>query len=256
MTDVASTGPPRLPDLANLRDVGGLPTGDGRRTRSGRLLRSATPFYLDAAQAAVLADEVGVRLRIDLRSRGEVDGATSEHLAAVEHDVLHAPVRSGSSFAVDPTGEEGTGPVEVMTAHYLRFLEHSPDAFEAITRAVATPGRTPALVHCTLGKDRTGVTVALLLSAVGVTDEAIVADYARTEGQNVDLLDRLLGLPGYAERIAALPAEALGAQPATMTAFLAGLQATHGGAAGYLRSVGVEDAVLDALDRQLVEEER
>ena len=40
----------------------------------------------------------------------------------------------------------------------------------------------PVLVHCTVGKDRTGVTVALALAAAGVDEEAVIADYARTEG--------------------------------------------------------------------------
>ena len=39
----------------------------------------------------------------------------------------------------------------------------------------------PVLVHCSVGKDRTGVTVALTLAAAGVDEAAVVADYARTE---------------------------------------------------------------------------
>lgn len=238
-----------LPDLANLRDTGGLPTYDGRRTRTGRLLRSATPYHLDAAQVAVLTGGLGVQLRIDLRSRGEVAGATNAHLTTEEHAVLLAPLSSGGRDVVPDIAD----PVAAMTAHYLRFLEHAGESFAAIARAVVAPGRVPALVHCTLGKDRTGVTVALLLSSVGVTDDAVVADYALTQGRTDALLARLREVPGYRERLAELPAEGLAARPATMVAFLTGVRATYGDARGYLGSVGVSDVTLDALTDLLVE---
>jgi protein-tyrosine phosphatase len=65
--------------------------------------------------------------------------------------------------------------------HYLRYLQVRPDSILAAFHAVAEPGGT--IVHCAAGKDRTGVVVALLLSAVGVAPELIAADYAATELQ-------------------------------------------------------------------------
>ncbi|MFT4287946.1 tyrosine-protein phosphatase [Nocardioides sp.] len=241
-----------LPDLANLRDVGGLRTHDGRRTRPGRLLRSATPFYLDARQAQRLVGEIGLRLRIDLRSRGEVAGATNAHLAALEREVLLAPISAGGAGSI----AAATEPEQTMVAHYLRYLEHAGDQIAIIARAVADPERLPALLHCTLGKDRTGTVVAVLLSAVGVTEEEIVADYALTHGQNDALLDRLRQLPEYQRRLELLPAESLHAVPESMVGFLAGLAQGYGGGAGYLAAAGVEPEVLAALTEQLVEEAR
>ncbi|MDQ6522917.1 tyrosine-protein phosphatase [Nocardioides sp. LHD-245] len=249
MSSTATTG---LPDLANLRDVGGLRTHDGRRTRQGRLLRSGTPFYLDATQSRHLVDGLGLRLRIDLRSRGEVDGATNSHLAAVEREVLLAPIGAGGAGTVPATAAAE----HTMMAHYLRYLEHAADSFALIARALADAERLPALLHCTLGKDRTGTVVAVLLSAVGVLDDEIVADYARTEGQNDALLDRLRRLPEYRRRLELLPAESLRAVPESMSLFLAGLQDGYGGGAGYLRSAGVGADVLDRLTGELVEESR
>ena len=244
-----SLAPIALPGLANLRDLGGLRTHDGRRTRSGRLLRSATPFFLSAAQAPGIVNDLGIRLRVDLRSPGEISGATNAHLAAIEQGVLIAPLRSGGRDAVPDIPD----PAQALTAHYLRFLEHAGDSFAAIARAVADPGKLPALLHCTLGKDRTGAVAAVLLSSVGVTDEEIVADYVRTQGQTDELLEQLRDLPEYARRLDELPAEALSALPCAMTDFLTGLNAMHGGGRGYLSSVGVEDVVLEALIHALVE---
>lgn len=243
---------PELPDLANLRDVGGLRTHDGGLTRHGRLWRSATPLHLDAPQARRVVDEVGIALRIDLRGHGEVRGATSTALADVEKEVLHVPVRAGEAAR----GIDLADAVAAMTTHYLAYLEESPEAFATIARAVARPGCTPALVHCTLGKDRTGAVIAVLLSAVGVIDEDVVADYCRTEGQNDRLLERLRQLPGYRERLAALPAESLSAAPGAMTGLLRGLQERYGGAAAYLGGAGVSPDELAQLGDALVEPAR
>lgn len=247
---MSSLVPIAVPGLSNLRDLGGLRTRDGRRTRSGHLLRSATPFFLTAAQALGLVTDLRIRLRVDLRSRGEISGATNVHLAAIERDVLVAPLRSGGLGAVPDI----TDPAQALAAHYLRFLEHAGDSFAAVARALADPGNLPALLHCTLGKDRTGAVAAVMLAAVGVTDEEIVTDYVCTQGQTDEVLEQLRALPEYARRLDELPAEALSALSAAMTGFLAELNAVHGGGRGYLSSLGVEDAVLDALTHVLVEE--
>jgi protein-tyrosine phosphatase len=238
---------PELPDLANLRDLGGLPTRDSRSTRHRRLLRCATPFFLDAHQSAALVEGLGVRLRIDLRSRGEVPGATNPHLASVEQDVLWAPLGAGG-----PLAGTYSSPHASVAAHYAGFLRHGADSVAAVARSVADATRLPALIHCTLGKDRTGTVVAVLLSAVGVTNEAIIADYAASRGQTEALLDRLHELPGYSARLKSLPAEAFGADPASMGLFLSELDETYGGGRSYLSSIGVSDSQLDALQAQLV----
>ena len=77
-----------------------------------------------------------------------------------------------------------------MTGHYLGYLEDRPDQVVAAVRTIAS-SEGPVLVHCAAGKDRTGVVVALALSAVGVRPEAIVADYAATGERTGPLLDRL-----------------------------------------------------------------
>ncbi|MBS42449.1 MAG: hypothetical protein CMH83_04630 [Nocardioides sp.] len=141
------------PGLANARDTGGLPTVDGGHTRAGRLLRSATPFLLGPDEVAALLEGTGLALRVDLRSRGELAGTAGSLLARHEVRAVHAPLRSGGPDAVPDLAD----PVEAMTAHYLRYLEHSPTSFAAIVSALVEPREGPALLHCTLGKDRTGV---------------------------------------------------------------------------------------------------
>lgn len=241
---------PHLPDLRNLRDVGGLRTRDGRRVRSGVVLRSATPFFLDATQAHALVDDLGIRTRVDLRSEVEIEELPNTHVSSLPHQAVHLPLRSGGEWThhTDPVDRN-----EAVAAHYARYLRHSPSSITRIVALAADPGSAAMLVHCSAGKDRTGVAVAVLLSAAGVERDEIVADYARTREDLDALLDQLRTLPAYKERLAALPEESLTAEPRTMELFLAHLDSEYGGATGYLAAHGVGGDLLEGLRRTLLE---
>ncbi len=241
---------PALPDLRNLRDIGGLRTSDGRRVRTGRVLRSATPFFVDASQARLLVDRLGVRTRVDLRSEVEISECPNEHVAALAHDVHHLPLRAGGGWQhrVDPVD-----PSEAVAAHYTRYLEHSAGSITSVVRIATDAARTPMLVHCSAGKDRTGVVVAVMLSAVGVTSEEIVADYARTRDDLEPMFAQLRTLDAYRARLDELPEESLTAEPRTMEVFLARLEEEYGGARAYLARHRVGTEVLAALERVLLE---
>ncbi len=241
---------PRLPDLRNLRDVGGLRTGDGRRVRAGVVYRSATPAFLDEEQAALLRDTLGVRTRVDLRSAVEIEEAHNPRLLAVERDAVHLPLRAGGAWAHRPDLDD---PSAAVAAHYARYLEHSADSLTALVSVAADRDRAALLVHCSAGKDRTGVALAVTLAAVGVGHDEIVADYARTREDLDAMLLQLRRLPAYEERLNALPEESLTAEPRSMRLFLAHLEERYGGARKYLTGAGVDDATLHRLEQNLLE---
>jgi protein-tyrosine phosphatase len=104
-----------------------------------------------------------------------------------------------------------------------------------------------ALVHCAAGKDRTGVVVALALTAAGVRPQAVVADYAAT-GERVEaILSRLRRSPTYSRDIDSLPADAHRARPETMAAFLEQMDSRYGGVAQWLAHHGLGASELDML---------
>jgi protein-tyrosine phosphatase len=140
----------------------------------------------------------------------------------------------------------------VLAAAYIRALENGQERVAAAVAAVAEADPDGAVViHCFAGKDRTGIVSALLLSAVGVPDEIVAADYAASAA-GVEALSQ----PWFAEaetedelvfrrRISTAP-------EAAMTAVLEWLRKTHGGAEGYLREAGLGDAEVAAVRRRLL----
>ncbi|MGH8956244.1 MAG: tyrosine-protein phosphatase [Microbacterium sp.] len=225
----------------NFRDVGGM-LADGGRIRSGVLLRSG---QLSAATTAGV-NEVRRRVAhiVDLRDGEEVAAEPTEIEGP---DTTHLPLFLGSvrSFFETDTSLEDL---------YLHLLEESGDRLVAAIRIIAEG--EPTLVHCTVGKDRTGVTVALALAAVGADREAIVADYALTE--SLLPAERSQRIAAYlrSQHPQAVHAVALATQsPApVMRALLEQVDERWGSAAGYLRANGMTDQELEALRRALVEE--
>lgn len=226
--------------VSNVRDVGGIPVPGGR-IREGVLLRSgqlsgATPAGGDALRSRV------TRI-VDLRDGEEVQAEPTE-IAGPE--TVHLPLFLGSvrSFFEADTSLEDL---------YVHLLEESGERLVAAIRVIAEG--EPTLVHCTVGKDRTGVTVALALSAIGADREAVIADYALTETQLPVERSRRIAAYIRSQHPEAVHAVALATQsPApVMRALLERIDERWGSAAGYLRANGMTEEELDALRSALVE---
>lgn len=226
--------------VTNIRDVGGIPTADGR-IRSGVLLRSGQLSGATTAGAAAL--RANVRHIVDLRDGEEVAAEPTEIEGP---DTTHLPLFLGSvrSFFESDTSLDDL---------YLHLLEESGERLVDAIRIIATGEKT--LVHCTVGKDRTGVTVALALSAVGADREAVIADYALTESQLPAQRSQRIAAYLRAQHPEAVHAVALATQsPApVMRRLLEQVDQRWGSAAGYLRAHGMTEAELEALTTALVE---
>jgi protein-tyrosine phosphatase len=236
----------------NVRDLGGLPTEDGGWTRFGAYVRADCLERLSEAGWQALAD-YGVRTVVDLRL-DEERGPSLPH--GVPLAFVHRPLVPDFGH---PDWEElnalslGSVLPDSTRLVYLEFLERYRERFGRAVSAVAEPnGDGAVLFHCMGGKDRTGLMAALLLRVAGVERDAVSTDYALSE-RNLDALHRRWIADAADERerelrtrVAAAPAEA-------MRGVLDWLEASYGGAAGYLRTAGVEEGELDRIRSRLLE---
>ena len=251
-----------LDGAANARDLGGMVTQDGGETVSGRLLRADNLQELSPSDVARLIGDYGLTTVVDLRSTAELvsEGpAPLDAVAGVRH--AHHPILPEQGLATDVVADvllardrdeqdRSRYAADPLCGHYLGYLEDRPDQVVAALRSVAAADGA-ALIHCAAGKDRTGVVVALALTAVGVGPQDVVADYAATGERIAGLVERLRRSPTYAADINSRPAEQHRPRPQTMTSFLEQVRARYGGVTRWLAGHGFGRDDLDRLHAKL-----
>lgn len=236
-------------NCVNVRDLGGHPTADGRRTRFGAVVRADNLSRLTPDGLAALRG-YGVRTVIDLRSPFELEidpspfrqpqpppGVAYCNLPVVEQDTAIA-----EAVAAAPTSE----------AMYRAVVDGCVRELGAIMRAIAEAPDGPLLVHCHAGKDRTGLVAALLLHLVGVTPERIAEDYAASNDRLQPHYEEVLeGILDAEERAAT--AREFAADPALMLELLAYIERRYGGVEGYLGCAGLSAIQVEALRARLLD---
>ena len=182
-----------LEGLPNTRDVGGLPTDDGRYVKHARLLRSGALDHATARDLEVLLDDYQVRTVIDLRTEEERKEHPDPQDGLVGVRFADAPVLSASTFGV--TREGGMmqalkmlrtvqkNPASIMEEVYERMMldEQSQRGFAQFFDDVLAAEDGSVLWHCTIGKDRAGLAPPPLpWSRCTVTNK-----YVQSETQNI-----------------------------------------------------------------------
>jgi protein-tyrosine phosphatase len=186
---MASRRDPLIAALPNLRDVGGHPTSDGARVRTGLLYRSTDLSRIDETDAKALA-RLGIRTVYDLRTTAERTGQPDRlppGSAYVVADILgDTPGMTPAAFAAlfeDPAAAKaalgGGRAATFFVDAYREFvrLDCARAGYRRLFVDLAGGATTPALFHCTTGKDRTGWAAAALLLFLGVPDDAVMEDY-------------------------------------------------------------------------------
>lgn len=240
---------PRASFPCNVRDLGGLPSIGGGTVRHGQLLRSDDPGRGDRASGDWLTQELGVRHVIDLRHPEELERAGTLGTFVTRDDVIHHPVPITLYDALRndqlPTNASEMGHL------YARSLTTSAAAYATALRTIAAADG-PVLVHCSHGKDRTGIVVALVLLAIGVEPEAIVTDFART-GENIPIMHNTARELGVSIGLSRIEGILLEAPADAMETFLAVTASEHGRTLDVLRDAGLESRTVEALRNRLTD---
>jgi protein-tyrosine phosphatase len=225
----------RLEGTRNVRDVGGYPAAGARRMRWRTLLRSDELTRLPAHARAQL-EALGVRQVIDLRWPEELVRAPN-----VFEDRPGIRYRSVPLLEDDPTPHAG------LAGMYRHVFDRRAPQLAEVVRALLDDDGLPAVIGCAAGKDRTGVTIALLLDVAGVPEDVIVEDYALSAGY---FLEPVTHIDPDDWRH---PPLVVDSPPEYMAGALEHLHRSHGGSRALLRGQGLPDTELDRLVDRLTE---
>ncbi|MBT2507987.1 tyrosine-protein phosphatase [Streptomyces sp. ISL-98] len=180
---------PELSGVRNFRDVGGLPTVDGRRVRYGVLFRSGHLAHATDSDAAFLGS-LGLHTIFDFRNAAdqklegpdvELPGVRNVNLPLTDPAdgaEFWKMVRDGDLDELRSILSDGKA-ADRMSATYRLIMKERTEEHSRVLHALAEDS-VPALMHCAAGKDRAGLSIAVTLLAVGVEREAIEADYLKS----------------------------------------------------------------------------
>ena len=234
----------------NTRDLGGLLTSNGQKIAPRKLLRA------DALQRVQLSGpalrEFGIVRVLDLRDDLEREKSGEIQVDGIE--VEHHPV-------IDPAfawhSEEESEFADLLFLRYCeifssfgpRFLGAVNSIAEVLDESNSSPSGAVAY-HCAIGKDRTGLLTALLLSIRGVDDQAIASDSAKSSAATAVLWS--FSLPGGETTDRDLELGVWSARPETMLRTLGWLDVEFGGAEQYMIEQGLEADAISTLRESLL----
>ena len=241
----------RFENVVNFRDLGGYPARDGYTVAWRRLFRSGEFRNMTRKDLDLLTGEIGLTSVLDLRSSLEVENQGIGLIA--ESDINYHNI----SFIAGGNREEDEllfNRFVNMGQFYLHLVRKS-EFGERIVRAlelIADPENHPLVFHCAIGKDRTGILAAVLLSVLGVKDEVIIEDYSLSTPYMEQLLERINSNPETAKYIKPLPDYFWEASAESMSLFLSTLRNEYGSIEGYLKAQGTESSLIDRLEKALL----
>ncbi|WP_174299300.1 tyrosine-protein phosphatase [Caulobacter sp. S45] len=249
-----------LAGVDNFRDFGGAVSRFGGRVRTGRLFRSANLAGADKADIVQL-DRLGVRTIVDLRRPAERRRQPSRWTSFPGRLILSdlGDREEGPHIAFLRQGDLSDAGVEAYLSGYYReaFFEPRHMALFAETFSALDAGDGALLIHCTAGKDRTGLLAALIQAALGVGRPEIMADFLATNtammtGPRREQVSATLAPILGGEPSAAILQGFMGVTGGHLDVALASLDIRTGGLEPYLASLGVGQDRLSRLCARLL----
>ncbi|OYP14117.1 protein tyrosine phosphatase [Streptomyces sp. FBKL.4005] len=245
MTQQVPSTEPELAGVRNFRDVGGLPTVDGRRVRHGVLFRSGHLAHATEEDAAFLAS-LGLHTIFDFRNAAdqklegpdvELPGVRNVNLPLsdpADGAEFWKMVRDGDLDQLRAILDDGKGAARMIDS-YRKIVTERTAEHSRVLHALAEDS-VPALMHCAAGKDRAGISIAVTLLAVGVERDAIVADYLESNAKHRRYKVRRSGSAdtAYTPEVMALLDPLFDARAEYLAAAFASIEETWGDTDTYL----------------------
>ncbi|MGW7264021.1 tyrosine-protein phosphatase [Streptomyces sp. NPDC054842] len=265
MTQQVPSTEPELAGVRNFRDVGGLPTTDGRRVRHGRLFRSGHLAHATGEDTAFLTS-LGLHTIFDFRNAAdqrlegpdvELPGVRNVNLPLTDPAdgaEFWKMVRDGDLDQLRAILSDGKAANRMIGSYRIiirdRTAEHSQ-----VLHALAEDS-VPALMHCAAGKDRAGLSIAVTLLALGVERDAILADYLESNAthRRYKVHRSSSAASAYSPEVMELLSPLFDARAEYLTAAFETIEETWGGVDPYLeKGLGVTPELRERLRDRLLD---
>jgi protein-tyrosine phosphatase len=236
--------------IHNFREVGPYSLQGGGTFRAGMIYRSGALEMMTAADAAYLAEDLHLSTILDLRHHDEIAMRHGPHPLedrVFANSIFPDHVRQEDLIA-ELNGLYGAG---ISPGRYMHYLQIGGDRLARAFELFADEANYPFLVHCTAGKDRTGVLVGMIMDVVGVAPNDIAHEYGLSD-LSIDRLLAYLRSSGRALQGSEAEIRArLSTPPEKMAGFIELLHARHGSSAEFFRSQGVSTGTIERVQQLL-----
>jgi protein-tyrosine phosphatase len=165
----------QMENVRNFRDIGGYFTQEGKQVAWGKIFRSGhlgNPSEKDLEHL----DDLGITLAVDLRDEAEIANQPDHLTGMMQHVHIFIANRGLVSRSTVLFRRQNLAR-QFQESYKTMLIDQGAKAYGKVLKTLSNPQNLPAVLHCTAGKDRTGVAVALLLHLLGVPDSTIIADY-------------------------------------------------------------------------------
>jgi protein-tyrosine phosphatase len=237
--------------IINFRDLGGYQTHDGHQVAWRKLFRSGDINGMTGNDLGRLKADLNLTTVVNL-VRGR------ELLYQQEINLLNdAGIKYFSVPFLSYRQEELQKVFSNMGEVYLFRVSHT-DYVRKVIEAMyilAEPANHPLLFHCGIGKDRSGLLAAFVLSILGVADADIINDYCLSAQYMKDVVNRIMSDPGTSDDVRKLPAYTWEAAPESMELLLSTLKREYGSIQQFIVEHGAEPVLIDSLKRSLLKNE-
>ncbi len=241
-----------IESVVNFRDLGGYRNRDGATVAWRRIFRSGDFRNITANDFAKIKKEIGLAAVIDLRTaeETEVQGKWNCTDFGIRYNHLPFPGGGGDKKEEARLLKEGVN----LGQFYLHMISGKDFKKQIISalEIIANRDNYPLVFHCAIGKDRTGILSAILLSILGVDDAVIIEDYTYSGPSIKKLREDMLKNPPKEDFIKRLPDHFWEAAPETMEIFLSGLKKKHGSIVRYLIDLGVDTYLIESIRKNLL----
>ncbi|MBN8046975.1 tyrosine-protein phosphatase [Paraclostridium bifermentans] len=185
--------------MINFRDIGGCKSSDGRVVKEGLFFRSANLVNLSKNDFQMLKD-LNIKTIFDFRDESERLSSPSDIVENINYIRIPAMPQLKSNIAQLGSIKEmmenmfdKNNAFELLKEAYYNLPVNNP-AYKELVKLMQNDSNLPILMHCTAGKDRTGVGSAIILMILGVNRSSIVEDYLKSNQSAKDSINEILSV--------------------------------------------------------------